>query len=547
MARKSRPEVRTTAGVVRGAWKSKGEVAVFRGVPFAAPPVDERRWRPPEPVEPWAGVREATKDGPTAIQRAASFDEFLTALVDGQGWNPARAAAVKTVALKAPKPKESEDCLYLSVRTPELSRTARLPVMVWIHGGDHQDGSGSDVFYASNALAEHGVVTVSINYRLGLLGYFAHPELSAESEHGVSGNYGLLDQVAALEWVRDNIEAFGGDPDRVTIFGESAGGESVMQLMVSPLARGLFHQAIAESPANTGQMIHLRYPFLDFDAAEVTGLAVAEALGITGAEQLARLRQQSSDDLYSLVRSAPRLGDHYPVIDGWALPESPLAAFAGGRQAKVPLTIGTTTDEGSLLTGLLNGPMVEYRYRYWPPNEVSVEAVEAFGDDLKELAELYPGLERRDPVAETDFFADYLFGSRAHWYAEHHSAAGHPVWSYRFARVPPSPKQTAGAYHAAELPFVHGTSTPVLPLSKDDKVLAAAVQAYWTSFARTGNPNSAETSVQWPKFDRADPQWLVLDHDITAAPVDLQEKFDVLNRRTDRLVGQMSQLGSTSD
>lgn len=539
MARNDGPEVTIDAGRLKGVWKDKGAVAVFRGVPYAAPPVGDRRWRPPAPVTPWAGVRSATKDGPVAIQRAAMFEQFIDGLVTGQGWNPARTAVMKTVFAKAPRPKESEDCLHLTVRTPRLEQGARLPVMVWIHGGDHQDGASSEPFYASTALARQGVVTVLINYRLGLMGYFAHPELAVESDLSIAGNYGTLDQIAALEWVRDNIVNFGGDPDNVTIFGESAGGESVMHMMTSPLARGLFHQALPESPANSCQMMHLRRPFLNYESAEERSAAFAAALGITGSDQISRLRDTSADDLYALVRAAPRLGDHFPVIDGHVLPESPLAAFAGGRQAPVPLLIGSNANEGSLLAGVLKSPMVEYRHLPAPPNELQPEIVEAFGDDVAKLLDLYPGLERHDRQAETDFMGDHMFGARNYWYARHHVGAGHPTWLYMFSRTPASPTQTAGAYHAAELPFVHGSNVPILPLTDDDKTLATEMQRYWTSFAKSGDPNTG-AKVHWPAFDPDDPQWINFNHTITTELVSRTAQYEIFNRRTSRLVEELA-------
>ena len=543
MARAAAPEVRTTAGMISGAWKDKGATAIFRGVPYAAPPIGPNRWRAPQPLATWSGTRRCTKDGATAIQRAAMFDEFMEALVDGQGWNAPRSKAMKTLITKAPKPKQSEDCLHLTVRTPQLDPKAALPVMVWIHGGDHQDGASTDPYYTANVLASHGVVTVAINYRLGLMGYFAHPELGAESDHGVAGNYGTLDQIAALEWVRDNIGEFGGDPSNVTIFGESAGGESVMHLMTSPLSRGLFHRAIPQSPANSAQMVHLREPFLAYDSAEATSLAFTKALGITGAAQLERLRSRSVDELYALVRAGTVLGNHYPTIDGHVLPESPLASFAGGRQAPVPLLLGSNTDEGTLLHPVLKAPMVEYRYQPLPDGAPQPEMAEAFGDDFSRLVELYPGLDRRSVRAETDFLGDHMFGGRAFWYARHHGSAGHATWLYHFARKPESPNQTAGAYHAAELAFVHGANVPVLPMTAADKVLGAEMRQYWTDFARTGDPNDL-ASIGWPRFDPLDPQWLRLDHQILAEKVDKTEHYEILNARTARLVDAMAQVSA---
>lgn len=543
MAKNPAPEATTTAGRVSGAWKEDGDIAVFRGIPYAAPPVGDLRWRPPTPAPSWDGVRKATKDGPMAIQRGVLIEKFMEALLAGHGWSRAREKALAALVARVPMPAQSEDCLHLTVRTPAVDPGAKLPVMVWIHGGDHQDGSSTEVFYASNALASLGVVTVAINYRLGLMGYFAHPELAGESVQGVSGNYGTLDQVAALEWVQDNIAAFGGDPDNITIFGESAGGESVMHLMTAPLARGLFHRAIAQSPANSGQMIHLRKPFLNFDAAEDTGVTFAAALGITGSDQLSRMRERSVDELYALVRAAERLGDHFPVIDGHVLPESPLAAFAGGRQAPVPMIIGSNADEGSLILPALGAPMVEYRHQPQSIDGLQPEIVEAFGDDIGRLVDLYPGLDRRDQAAEIDFMGDHMFGARAYWYARHHQAAGNPTWLYHFARTPPAKKQTAGAFHAAELPFVHGSSVPILPMTADDKVLGAEIRRNWTAFAATGAPAEA-SGVAWPAFDRDDPRWLRFNHLIEAEAVPLVQKYEILNARTQRLVDAMSAMGA---
>ena len=543
MAKNDAPVVQIDAGRLRGAWKSKGGVAVFRGVPYAAPPVGARRWKAPEPVVAWDGIRSATKDGPIALQRATLIEDFLDAVLSGQGWSAPRVAAMRTLVARAPRPRQSEDCLTLAVRTPSVDPQSKLPVMVWFHGGDHQDGAGSEPYYASNALAELGVVSVAINYRLGLMGYYAHPELMAESARGVAGNYGTLDQIAALEWVRDNIAAFGGDPDNVTIFGESAGGESVVHMMTSPLATGLFHRAIAQSAANARQMLRLDEPFEDQDPATQTSLAFADALAIRGPDQLSRLRELSADALMALVRSAPRLGDHYPCIDGHVLPESPLAAFAGGRQAGVPLIVGTNADEGSIIQPTLGATMIDFRYRPEPEGALQPEMIAAFGDDLDRLVGVYPGLDRGESAARVEFCGDHMFGGRAYWYARHHHAHGHPTWLYLFARTPPSAKQTAGAFHAAELPFVHGSSVPILPLTADDKQLGATMRDYWTSLARSGDPNAGgRAAVPWPRFDDAAPAWMRFDHDLRSEPVDRVERYEVLNARTARLVADMAEL-----
>ncbi len=552
MAKRAVAEVEVEQGRLAGRWKAKRSVAVFRGVPFAAPPVGDLRWRPPATVDGWTGTRPATKDGPMAIQRAADMEGFMHELLHGQGWSRPRARAVEALVPRLPQPPQSEDCLYLTVRSPSLDTGAKLPVMVWIHGGDHQDGSGTDVYYAANALAGHGVVTVSINYRLGVMGYLAHPELMTESPEGVAGNYGTLDQIAALEWVRDNIASFGGDPDNVTIFGESAGGESVMHLLTSPLARGLFHRAVAQSPANSGQMIRLDEPFGHHEAATDRSLGFAAALGVTGDQQLRRLRAMPTSHLYQVARAERLLGGHYPVIDGHVLPESPFAAFAAGRQAPVPLVVGSNADEGTLIRPILGVAMADFQHAPVPVGKLQPEVAAAFGTDIDRLVELYPGLDRAERQAETDFLGDHMFGARAYYYARHHRAAGHPTHLYFFARTPKGERQTAGAYHAAELPFVHGSRIPIFPMTDADLALSTEMMRYWTDFATTGNPNgtgvggSSEpthpTHPRWPGFDPDDPMWIRFDHAITVGPVDRREQYEIFNARTDRLVAEMAAL-----
>ncbi|MEM8922381.1 MAG: carboxylesterase family protein [Actinomycetota bacterium] len=547
MAKQDAPEVVVEQGRLRGGWEDKGAVAVFKGIPFAAPPVGERRWRPPAPAAAWDGVRPATKHGPMAVQRAAGLEQFIDRLLRGQGWGPMRVGAVKTLVKVMPQPRQDEDCLYLSVRSPSLDPEAKLPVMVWIHGGDHQDGSGSDVFYESNRLAGHGVVTVSINYRLGVLGYLAHPELAAESSDGLAGNYGTLDQIAALTWVRDNVARFGGDPDNVTIFGESAGGESVLHMMTSPLARGLFHRAVPQSPANGGQMMHLHEPFHLHPSGLEHGERFAAALGITGDDQLSRLRSLSADRLYELARADDELGSVYPLIDGAVLPASPYAAFARGQQAEVPLLIGSNADEGTLIQPLFAAPMPELRHLDLADDALPSEMADTFGDDLGRLLELYPGLERRAPAAEIDLVGDHLFGAPVYYYARHHQAAGHPTYLYHFTRTPPSSKQTAGAFHAAEIPFVHGKKVPIIPMTGADDPLSAAMQRYWTDFAATGDPNGVggddPARSAWPGFDPADPRWMRFDHAVAVESVSRRERYELLNALTDRQVAAMAAVG----
>jgi carboxylesterase type B len=299
-------EATTTAGPVKGTLRDNGRIADWRGIPYAAPPVGELRWRPPQPPEPWDKIRSCTKYGKRSFSRQAASDEILYNATQGMGLSLARRKLLQTGA-RLRSSDQSEDCLTLNVRAPAGGRD--LPVMVWYHGGNHTDGAGSDSLYDSNTLPERGCVVVTCNYRLGLFGFFAHPLLAEESPDGVSGNYGLLDQIAVLEWVRDNIASFGGDPGQVTIFGESAGGQAVLNLMSSPRAHGLFHRAIAQSPSDSGRWLYLRRPSLDFEPAEEAGRLFAERA----------LSAQAEADAVAEAEHAADDGDRETVTDGDSL------------------------------------------------------------------------------------------------------------------------------------------------------------------------------------------------------------------------------------
>ena len=420
---RSAPTATTTTGPIRGTTTSDGRVAFFRGVPYAAAPVGDLRWQAPRPHEPWTDTRACTKFGPYAHQRAAGFEQFFDLLVSGLGLGKARRRALAT-AIKLAPTKQSEDCLTLNIRTPR--HATDLPVMVWIHGGDHTDGSGAEAMYQSDVLPERGCVLVTINYRLGLFGFLAHPELSAESPDGVSGNYGLLDQIAALEWVRDNIAAFGGDPGNVTIFGESAGGEAVLNLMTAPTARGLFHRAIAQSPSDSGRWLHLDRPMLDFEPAVDTGRAFAE---LAGAASIEELRQIDADTLSTFYTDNPHLGrSFYPVVDGVVLPTAPMTAFSRGEQAPVPLVIGYNADEGTLLAGFMHPAGAEFEApadgSAVPPAEIRAAFERSYPtvEQVDRLLAAYPGLGLGDIDARIDHAGDHMFGV----HVDHASAAATP-------------------------------------------------------------------------------------------------------------------------
>ncbi|MCB0853434.1 MAG: carboxylesterase family protein [Bacteroidetes bacterium] len=538
------PLVKTSLGQIQGSWSKKDSIAVFKSIPYAKPPIGDLRWRPPQPVEKWDGILKATKYGAMAWQRMADFKTFIRALIDGQGWNGLRTWLIKNLMLIAPTPKESEDCLHLTVRTPSLDPEAKLPVMVWIHGGDHHDGSSFDPFYNGNEIPKRDIVLVSINYRLGLFGYFMHPELLGESPDGVCGNYGLMDQIAALQWVKEHISAFGGDPDNVTVFGQSAGGESVAHLMTSPLAKGLFHKAIMQSPANSGQMYHLFEPFLDYPSGLELGKQFSVKLGISGENQIGQLRNIPAKKLQKIATQEKKLGCFYPVIDGKILPQSPFAAFYEGNQTQIPMIIGSTGNEASLLHAVFPTPLIEFRYRDFPENQMPEFVREAFGEDIDKLLELYPGLEVRDRKAEQDLLGDTMFGAKTRFYAECAEKSGQSAFLYLFNRVPPSPKQTAGAFHGSDLSFTHGTNTPILPLNKADLKLSKTLITFWTNFARTGQPGKAE-GQSWTEFSHENPQWMVFENAFLGMEeVSREEKYKLLNRLTVRYIEMMQNIKS---
>ncbi len=516
-SKRNAPVATTMSGRVRGKLKAKGTMAVFSGIPYAAPPVGDLRWRPPAPVQPWSDTRACTKLGAFAYQRATIIDDLVDTLVNGLGLGTTRARSLKT-ALKLMPVKQSEDCLTLNVRAP--SHAQNLPVMVWIHGGDHTDGSAGEIQYQGNALPERGCVLVTINYRLGLFGFFAHPDLSAESPDDVSGNYGLLDQIAALEWVRDNIANFGGDPSRITIFGESAGGQAVLNLLTAPRARGLFHRAIAQSPSDSGRWLHLRRPALDFRPAEEVGvefgtLAVGSADG-----QLRRLRAAEPDDLSELYREHSEFGRYFfPVVDDVILPSTPMSAFSDELQAAVPLMIGYNADEGSILAGIMHPAGAEFE----APTDSVISAADVratFGRSypsaahVDRLMDTYPGLDRLATDAVLAHAGDHMFGVHVDHASRRHAEAGHPVYRYHFRALPPSAKQTVGAFHAAEIFYVFDTHVPLVPVADDAHLLTREMGDRWFAFAATGVPDSPGRE-SWPIYDSGDPQHMVFDRPLS--------------------------------
>ena len=462
--------VAVTGGLVRGApSKTYPGILAFEGIPFAAPPVGDLRWRPPAPVEAWDGVREATAPGSICMQQGAQ---------------------------RAP---QSEDCLFLNVWAP-AEAAEPLPVMVWIHGGGYRLGAGSGAGSDGSPLASNGVVLVTINYRLNVFGFLAHPALSAESAHSASGNYGLMDMVAALEWVRDNAAAFGGDPDRVTIFGESAGGGAVMALMIAPQAEGLFHRAIGQSTYIHGWDRPLDSPARGWEPAEALGERLAATLGASGTddEALAAMRAAGAEE----VLEASGAGALFiwsgtvwaPNVDGWIIPDDPVALYEAGRQHDVPLIAGITANEGSL-----------FRSRFDTADADGFEAYirSDFDGIAPEALALYDTDGDGGVGAGLDHLVhDLFFAGPARLQLRANVAAAAPVWFYQFAHVPPTPGgERFGAHHASELPYVFGTfdAQPDVPWTAADRTVSDTVMAYWTQFAAGADPNRAGLPA-WPAY-----------------------------------------------
>ncbi|WP_287153666.1 carboxylesterase/lipase family protein [Candidatus Solincola tengchongensis] len=449
-------------------------VWVYKGIPYAAPPVGELRWKEPQPVEPWEEVRPCTEYGPSCPQPEWPYQvqRDIFRITD-----------------------QDEDCLYLNVWTPAKNPDDRLPVMVWIHGGGFTVGSGSQVLYEGKYLARKGVVVVTINYRLGPLGFMAHPLLSEESPHGVSGNYGLLDQIQALRWVQRNISAFGGDPGNVTIFGESAGGASVCALLASPLAEGLFHRAIAESGAFLSMGMPSAGRSETLEEGEKLGKRISHELGCDReGDELAALRSKTPQELIDAFQKVgtglmgrASIG---PVVDGYVLPDKPQDVFAEGRQHKVPLLIGNNADEGMLF--LAGQSITAQQYE----NLVRL-AYGTYADEVLSLFPLQPGEDPR--AAYSRLFTAMGFAAPSRFAAEKMAEAGMPVYVYIFTMRSTVPgTEHMGAYHGYELPFVFGTL--VRFLRPEDQSLSEIMMNYWTRFAAGGDPNGG-SEPEWPRFE----------------------------------------------
>ncbi len=483
------PTVRIPQGVLTG--RADAEVAAFKNIPYAAPPTAERRWRPPGPAPTWQGQRDASAYGPLCIQAPPNGDPGV-----------------------GPLPM-SEDCLNLNVWRPIGVRQAA-PVMVWIHGGGLVNGSGTAPLYDGTSLAKRGMVVVTLNYRLGRLGFFDHPALAAERPAGeAAGNYGLMDVTAALKWVRANIAAFGGDPENVTIFGESAGGAIVTRLMISPPARGLFDRAIVQSGLGRELQTPLdRKGAYGAPSARERGEVWAYGAGLRTAADL----RAAPADLFLTPPPVFANGD-LTLIDGRIVPSTVEAAFKAGRQAPTPFIIGSNSAE------------------FWWMRPTDRNGYGQIDDDMTWLeradaVQAYGGLEAFDKLAITDL----VFSEPARMLARLHAKAGHPAWLYRFdISSPQNPEPHGGATHAIERPYVFGTlNTLPYPVEDRDRKASEAMMGYWTAFARSGDPNGVGRP-RWPTASSRDTRLMNFGNaGPTVTPVPFSTRLDLLERFRER-------------
>ena len=469
-------EVAVTGGVVRGIVGEDG-LKQYHGIPYAAPPIGELRWAPPGPVEPWPGVRNADSPGPGCFQQGA------------QGGFYDAATAVASM---------DEDCLSLNVWTRASQVDEGLPVMVWIHGGGLTVGSGDA--YPGELLTSKGVVLVTINYRLGPFGFLALPELTAQSESGVSGNQGFRDQIASLEWVQGNIASFGGDPNNVTIFGESAGSMSVSLLQASPLAKGLFHRVIGQSGSALGPMAFRARSTPYANAGEAIGAEFARALAGDGGDMSLRaLRALPADHVLATFLSNSGFGSALAIVDDEVLPDEIGAIFKAGKQADVPVLIGSNADEGSALFSYIGpafgeGAAGRAAYIQATLAEVADDLDEHYpaGDDDAQATESWLALY-------TD--ASFTYPMRA--WAKGMATVPSDAYLYWFTWTPPiAERERYGAFHAAEIGYVFGNLElfDAVPAA-DDRALSELMATMWTNFARTGEPNGEGLPV-WPAYTR---------------------------------------------
>jgi para-nitrobenzyl esterase len=519
-------------------------IQVFNGIPYAT----ARRWTAPDIPPQWGAIpRDARNFGAECLQPRNGLNAFVDDIIDGVGlpwWK--RMLAKKYIAAQR-TPPESETCLFLNVRSGNVDGDTPAPVMVWIHGGSHQAGSGSQSFYQTNGLVEKGVVLVTINYRLGPLGYLAHPALTEED--GTSGNYGLMDQIAALRWVRENIASFGGDPENVTLFGESAGAQAISEIMASPLSHDLFDKVILESGSSSYNALHLKKsPLVSVRSAEDVGMEFMSTL-VPPAATAATLRAIPAAAIISRAEARSDLTGYFlPNVDGAVVPEMIGQAIRDGSVPRVPMLAGYNADEGSLFYDDIQSPTVLAKGMTGTFEAREDALADVFGPNpAKALQSLYgmETLETWDEGAE-DMLGDDMFGVHMRFIGRHNSAAGQPTWMYIFSRTWPSRHQTIGAYHSAEIPFVFDSHSPLMPVSHADERLTDIMMSYWTNFARTGNPNSVDLP-EWPAYTPETDTWMELDYPVAPHRELRARKLDILEENLNKRIDMVTEIVAPRD
>ncbi len=518
--------VKLDTGMVSGVQGKNAEVREFKGIPYAAPPVGDLRWKPPQPAAKWEGVRAGDQFGNSCMQggggggrgrggaKGGPAPAATGAAPGGTPGGPGGGApggAPRGGAARGPAgPANSEDCLFLNVWTAAKSASEKRPVMVWLHPGGYTSGSGSAAGTDGENLAMKGAVLVTINYRLGIFGFFAHPELTQESPHHASGNYAFLDQQAALQWVQRNIGGFGGDPRRVLVFGDSAGSTSIGNLVVSPLSKGLFQRALGESGAWLGLGIA---PVTKLAAAEQAGVRTAEGLG---AKSLGELRAKSAAEV---LAAGGRTG---PVIDGWFLPDDPANIYAQGKQNDVPLLLGSNKDEATFFQGPTTAAMFTQSSKM------------RYGDLADAFFKIYTaGSDDEATVSSFAAFRDQLGFVMRNWAASQVRTGKSKAYVYYFTHEPPmaggnpppSDVVTArqqGATHGAEAAYVFENLQGNRPWTDLDRKLSDTISSYWVNFAANGDPNGKGLPV-WPAFDEKKNQRLILG-DLIESGADLTKE-----------------------
>ena len=482
--------VQVEGGMVEGV--ADGDLTVYKGIPFAAPPVGDLRWRAPQPVPQWDGTRKA--------------DRYAPACVPSMG-TPAPSGI-------------SEDCLYLNIWTPAKSRTERVPVLVWIYGGGFNMGATSYPVHDGEKLARHGVVLVSIGYRVGILGFFAHPELSAESPHHVSGNYGLLDMIAGLGWIQRNIAAFGGDPKKVTIFGESAGGIAVSMLCASPLSKGLIQGAISESGGSFGPLSKTPSPGENMRVLADAETSGAEFAKLAGAGSLKALRALTPEQLVEAGQK--QRGMAWPIVDGWVIPDDQYKLYEEGRFNDTPILVGYNSDEGlSFSPGRT-------------PEEYIANVKKRYGPFADRLLAAYPAASDSVPKTARDLMRDSAFGWHTWVWARLQSEKGKgKVFYYHFDQHPAyaaGSKETGhGSPHGVDVPYVFQNLDDMhRPATPDDQRISDAMATYWTNFAKHGDPNG-QGEPEWPAFSDRNPVVMYLAGTAHTGPVPSEKSLHVLD------------------